>query len=337
MHRVLDGLFNDTPNGTPVKDCGSRHAVDRMLKDADIAQSQGYEVPPIPSTNPNVELVTPEVAAELLREDKKMPNRRISDKHVDTIADDIEGGRFYTTNQGIGIDDNGSLIDGQHRLSAIIKTGKPQWLVVVRGLDPAAMLAVDRNRRRTLANHYQILEKGHATILASSALLVARAKLAWFKGWRISSARGAVFSDYRKMEVADRIASEIDLDKASSVARKLNDKKAGGPGFPPSVGAAFYYLTTTGYGHEEHIEEFVEQLRGINSGPGRAAFVLRNKVPDIKKSTKSDQLMLLAFLITAFNKFTEAKQGGYQEDVTYLRLPKDGQLPQLNTYTKAVS
>lgn len=313
MYDVLDRMFGEQPN-IDKKTTPLTYAVDQ-------ARKQGYEVPPKPEVTATVELITPEGAQHLL--DTMPTNRKLSERHINMLATDIEKGRFFTTNQGIGIDENGLTIDGQHRLHAIIRSGKPQWMLVVRNLPYGVMLALDKNRRRTLANHYQILEKGHATLVAATARVVAKALTAWGKDFKMSTARSSQFSDFELMDVAEQITEEIDMDRAALAARGLHDPKAGGVGIPPSVGAAFYYLAKTHYGGDE-VERFIEEMRGIGTYEGRAAFKLRNKMPEFK-AHNTDNLTLLAYLIVAFTKHLD------DEKVTYLRMPKDGRLPKMPT------
>ena len=63
--------------------------------------------------------VTPEIAKRWLEQNRG--NRSINQKQVDTIAKDILAGDFDTTHQGIAIATDGTLLDGQHRLLAIVK------------------------------------------------------------------------------------------------------------------------------------------------------------------------------------------------------------------------
>ncbi len=50
-------------------------------------------------------------------------NRRFRGLTVAQYADDLRNGRWEVTLQGIAINTEGKLIDGQHRLSAVVKSG----------------------------------------------------------------------------------------------------------------------------------------------------------------------------------------------------------------------
>lgn len=67
--------------------------------------------------------VTPDMARDLLS--KNHYNRPINVVKVAKIVNDIKTGRFEITHQPIGIDEDGILVDGQHRLTAIVESGIP--------------------------------------------------------------------------------------------------------------------------------------------------------------------------------------------------------------------
>jgi len=63
--------------------------------------------------------VTPELAATWLSE-CNTHNRKLVDAHVDRLARDMKAGRWRLTHQGIAFSTNRVLLDGQHRLWAVI-------------------------------------------------------------------------------------------------------------------------------------------------------------------------------------------------------------------------
>lgn len=94
--------------------------------------------------------VTPQMAYELLSKNTK--NRKVKEVQVKRLAQSIINGTFVVTNNGIGIDINGVLTDGQHRLLAIIKANKGAWLFVVTDLEPVARIVCDTGGVRTLSS-----------------------------------------------------------------------------------------------------------------------------------------------------------------------------------------
>lgn len=66
-----------------------------------------------------LEFITPEMA-RLILEKQNTLNRRMRAMIFDPYTRDMEEGRFYYTHQGIAYDTDEVLVDGQHRLQAIV-------------------------------------------------------------------------------------------------------------------------------------------------------------------------------------------------------------------------
>lgn len=91
-------------------------------------------------------LVTPEIAKLYLVANTENRNQRL--KHIDRLVSDMTEDRFLITHQGIAFDENGEMIDGQHRCEAIIESGKNQWMLVTTGLPSEAKRVIDGGAKR---------------------------------------------------------------------------------------------------------------------------------------------------------------------------------------------
>lgn len=89
----------------------------------------------------SVETITPEKAIQLL--EKNINNRRIRHAAVASMSAIIKRGAFITTHQGIAIADDGEILDGQHRLMAIVKANMSVDIMVTRGVQKQAFSVVD--------------------------------------------------------------------------------------------------------------------------------------------------------------------------------------------------
>lgn len=103
----------------------------------------------IPGLQVTIETVSPAIARGWL--DSRAPNRKIDQRIVDILKNDMDEGRWCLTHQGIAFYDTGELFDGQHRLEAIVLHGKPVTLMVTRGVPRSAAEPVDQGRVRTYA------------------------------------------------------------------------------------------------------------------------------------------------------------------------------------------
>lgn len=92
--------------------------------------------------------ITPDLAKKWLAANKD--NRHARPSHINNLAQEIKNGKWTLTHQGIAFSSEGRLIDGQHRLEAIIAAGEPVLMAVFIGLDDNMFGALDRGIRRTL-------------------------------------------------------------------------------------------------------------------------------------------------------------------------------------------
>jgi hypothetical protein len=68
------------------------------------------------------------------------------------LADYMGQSEFEINGDTIRFDSHGTLIDGQHRLAAIVASNEGQVLLVVEGLDPTVFGTIDQGKPRTVAN-----------------------------------------------------------------------------------------------------------------------------------------------------------------------------------------
>lgn len=84
--------------------------------------------------------VSPALASQLL---ERNLNRKVKWPLVERIKRDIQEGNFLPTHQAVGIYEDGSFSDGQHRLIAIRDSGIGQWMWVCTGVPLASKLVID--------------------------------------------------------------------------------------------------------------------------------------------------------------------------------------------------
>lgn len=117
------------------------------------------------------------MATEIL-ENHNSKNRNLSESTVQSYANDMKNGRWTMTHQGIAFDVNGTLLDGQHRLWAIVFANIPIEFMVTRGLPVEkdgkfTMDAIDRNRVRTTGQQMQLchsIKNGNVVAAAMRAI-----------------------------------------------------------------------------------------------------------------------------------------------------------------------
>ena len=119
------------------------------------------------------EYISPDDAAVLL--ETVTNNRSISKATVQAYAGDLLTGNWdETVGTAISIDENGVLRDGQHRLTAVVKSGVGIHTWVCRNVSPEGIY--DNNRKRSNADQISIMREDFEPIYKSNKYIaVARA------------------------------------------------------------------------------------------------------------------------------------------------------------------
>lgn len=92
------------------------------------------------------ELITPQRAKELLSKNKN--NRPVNKRRVNALMNDISSGNWKVTPQGISVDKGGNLIDGQHRLEAVLRSNTAVPMIVAYDVESDAV--IDRGQMRSM-------------------------------------------------------------------------------------------------------------------------------------------------------------------------------------------
>lgn len=95
-----------------------------------------------------IEKIGPKTAKEYLK--KNIDNRNLRTSHSEKLAAAIRALEWGLNGETIKFNRNGVLIDGQHRLNAVIVSGKPIVAIVVRGIDPNLFHTIDQGKPRNL-------------------------------------------------------------------------------------------------------------------------------------------------------------------------------------------
>jgi hypothetical protein len=95
--------------------------------------------------------ITPEIAKNILNEGN-YDNRNIRKGHVQNLASRILRGEWKLTPQGIILHTSGRLLDGQHRLLAIVQADTPVTTTVFTVSDESVFKTLDQGAKRSMAD-----------------------------------------------------------------------------------------------------------------------------------------------------------------------------------------
>jgi hypothetical protein len=91
--------------------------------------------------------VTPNMAQGWLN-NSEIKNRRILLSRVYYYADQMARGQWKLTGQGISFDDDNNIIDGQHRLMAVVKSDTTVPFLIISGVNKNTFAAYDDGKTR---------------------------------------------------------------------------------------------------------------------------------------------------------------------------------------------
>ena len=93
-----------------------------------------------------VETITAQQAETYLK--FNVNNRPLRMRLVEQYAKEMLAGNWKLTHQGVAFNSKGELLDGQHRLLAIVQSGVPVQMLVSRGVESSAQIAMDDHIKR---------------------------------------------------------------------------------------------------------------------------------------------------------------------------------------------
>lgn len=228
--------------------------------------------------------VAPAQAAAWL--DQNENNRPINWNYVAQLARDMKAGRFACTHQGIAFDTSGRLIDGQHRLWAIVDADVPVRVRVFRNEPPENIVHIDGNCPRRAADR-MTLGRSLGTVRADE-LATLRAML------------GGISMAYRRRTLQE----EMDLleqhrEAIHSTYELLPGRRPAGIAncMVRSVLARAWYCMTD----DMLLGRFCEVLRTGVSGPERERpiVLLRNQLLDLRRQPTTREVRQRQYALTS--------------------------------------
>ncbi len=239
-----------------------------------------------------IKTITPEIAAEMLRSNTS--NRPLTDRHVLFLSNQMVKGKWLYNGESIKFSKNGVLLDGQHRLTALIKSGKTIDMLVIHGLEEEAFNVIDTGRTRTAGD---VLGKNG---YSSSISLGASCR------FLIMIARGGYSQDSKKalnitnQDVLDLVEKNPDIAEAMTFSQGVYIKNRQ---LPKSIIGGLYYLFSKK--NAIKAEEFwTGYSTGIDLPQGNPVLMLRTKLmqDSINKSRMSTREKVF-LTIAAWNAF----------------------------------
>lgn len=242
--------------------------------------------------------VTPSIAAEWLAQN--VHNRRLSQQVVAAYAADMRNGDWQWNADTIKFANTGALLDGQHRLAAVVEADVVIRFLVARGLDPRAQDTVDNGRKRTFADVLKLRGERDPNQLASIARAVALAERAGQYG-----DKAGVPTVAEMTRVLDRFPELREIAPASRGVAKNVD-------IPASVvGYAWWMFRQIDV--EDAAYFFARVGSDTDHAEGDPAYELRRATAAVARTSsrsRADNRYLLAITIKAWNAYRAGEKIG---------------------------
>ena len=260
-------------------------------------------------------LITPDVAQKYLERNKN--NRPLKQKAILYYSNLMLKNKWEKTGQSISLTPDNQLLDGQHRLHAIVKSGKSQETVVVFNVEKDTFPAYDSGKTRNGADALTIEGVDNGVVLSAAMakyllLKIGRRTANGSQAKEINTAK----RDYIQLYYEHDKKWEEFLDFSGTIYSKRRL-------YPKSIIIGYSAHLIFDKGHPENkVMGFFRQLVGIEPDQYSGTRILRDMIIDQALTSKEMTPKFRSILlIKAWNSYIS------QQNVKRLKHIKDDAYP----------
>ena len=265
-------------------------------------------------TTIRVESITPQLAEIYLG--KNTHNRNLNKRVVDKYANDIKMGFWHFDGAPIRFAADGTLLDGQHRLHAIIKSNTALDILVVRGLGNETQATMDIGSVRQACNFLQMNGVRNATIIASmvrgyismknniNSFYVDKRNKSGGLYLRASANNGRMIT---VMEIVEEYNRNSTIYNEIATFSNTLSKKSYSLMAPSPIGTIMYYIHKEKNYDIMYLVTFFSEVLGIINITNPTCRLLYDRLMKIKNSnnyTMSDK-EISALFVKVFNCYVD--------------------------------
>lgn len=237
--------------------------------------------------------VTPDIAKTLLA--SNLRNRSLRPWRVSDLARAMTRGEWMVNGETIKLSPDGVLLDGQHRLAAVVESGLSIQMMVAYDIDPAAQETIDTGARRSLGDALRLRGLTDTTNLAAA--------LVWL--WRLrtgrlqrGNARGKDRPSHQQL--LSLLESDPGLLDSLVVGRAVNKQIRYSVGLATAL---HYYLAEIDA--DDSAAFFSQLASGLNLDVDSPLYALRRYIALMDRGTEINILRLAAVTIKAWNDWRD--------------------------------
>ena len=249
---------------------------------------------PSPEVTASIEVITPVVAKKML--EGNIDNRKLRKSRVAQYADAMKRGMWDVQNDAITISNTGKLLNGQHRLSAIVEADEACQCLVLRGVEDSAYTVIDSGLSRSVNDALMGAGMGAN---ATHTTPIAKVLIAFEAGLNIYDTNAMAL--VQRQDVVDYISKNTELIDWALIQARKADLNLGGI---RSAWGVFSILAAQKHGKEK-VEEFINLcVDGVGLKTGESPLALRNWISRQRGSwSRQASKNNVAIFIAAFNKW----------------------------------
>lgn len=232
--------------------------------------------------------VGPKEALELLSSNSV--NRKLSVRNIEYLTQQIQSGNYRETGDTIKISKSGRLLDGQHRLNAIIKANKSINLTFCTGLEDEIFDVLDTGKIRTASDIMSIknIPNAHEVTAAATFLLKYN--------------KGGLFLG-RKISNTDVLQTVMDNPEIVDIVKIVCTENKKFRMISSSMIAALYYLFSK-KNHQLTEDFFNKYYTGLGISREDPIYILRDRlIRDSVNKIKIPLVYKMSLMASAWNAF----------------------------------
>lgn len=247
----------------------------------------------------SIERIGPDRAAEYMKRNTR--NRPLNKRYGLQLSDVMSEGDWWMNGETIIFAADGTLLNGQHRLWAILSSGVAVDVMVVRGIDEDAFKTLDGGRKRTVGDALSLQgEKGGNQLAAAVAAVFAYARV---RG-QVASHTFIAFKKCTPM-MCDRV-----LSKHPGIRNSVQEMNRNSL-FRNQLGVALHYLFSTV--NVGLASQFADILATGDSDIGRPFVVFRECL--VRNPMRSE--LRIPHAARAIKAFNAERSGERPQRLTY--------------------
>jgi len=259
----------------------------------------------------SVELIGTKEADAYLK--KNLGNRKPSKITVDRYVNAMNNDAWFMNGETIKFGKSGELLDGQHRLMAVLKSGRPQEMLVVRDIDDSAFHTIDNGKTRNGNDILSIFGCVENTNMVNAAV---RTNTALRRGVSTTALDG---SDVR-MDHFELLRSYQAMPDVDDVIKMAAQWKGVRKLIGYSSLATCYYLFYKISPEQCHLF-----FKGLESGAdlpsGSPILLLRNKIMNLRSDgSRVRSTEIIRLTIAAWNAYRSERKLAYLQGSSSYKL-----------------